>query len=394
MLAFWVNYGSILHIHGAAVYIVPLALQALPAILLVGCMTFNNESPRFLAKVDRWEDATKALCRVRQLPADHEYLRSELKDISDQLEHERMLIGGSSTKDLLKEMFTIPGNRKRVLISIGLMVCQQMTGTNAINYYAPQIFTNIGITGNTNRLFATGIYGVVKMTTCAAFLLFAADSLGRRRSLLWTSIAQGTAMMYIGLYVRISPPIPNEPIPPAGYMALVCIFLFAGFFQWGWGPVCWIYVSEIPTARLRSLNVAIAAATQWLFNFVVARATPNMLVTVGSHGYGYVDLYVFSAATYVIANTLAVPSSSTHLSATLCSSSSGSSSPKPKVSHLRRWTTCLASRSLLSISRRTARLTVALRRLVSMARRSAGKRGARSLLRRFNSCSGIGGKIF
>jgi hypothetical protein len=124
------------------------------------------------------------------------------------------------------------------------------------------------------------------MTTCAAFLLFAADSLGRRRSLLWTSIAQGIAMYYIGIYVRIKPPIEGADLPPAGYMALVCIFLFAAFFQFGWGPVCWIYVSEIPTARLRSLNVAIAAATQWVFNFVVARATPNMLATVGSHGYG------------------------------------------------------------------------------------------------------------
>ena len=54
--------------------------------------------------------------------------------------------------------------------------------------------------------------------------------------------------------------------------------------------MCWIYASEIPTARLRSLNVAIAAATQWLFNFVVARATPNALVTVGKGGYGYVVL--------------------------------------------------------------------------------------------------------
>jgi sugar porter (SP) family MFS transporter len=288
MLAFWVNYGSILHIKGDAVYIVPLALQAMPAVLLVGCMLLNNESPRFLAKADRWEEATKALCRVRNLPATDEYIQGELRDIAEQLEHERMLIGGSTTKDLLREMFTIPGNRKRVLISIGLMICQQMTGTNAINYYAPQIFNNLGITGDSNRLFATGIYGVVKMVTCAAFLIFAADSLGRRRSLLWTSIAQGSAMMYIGLYVRISPPLPNTPLPGAGYMALVCIFLFAGFFQWGWGPVCWIYVSEIPTARLRSLNVAIAAATQWLFNFVVARATPNMLVNVGSYGYGYV----------------------------------------------------------------------------------------------------------
>ncbi|KAK3217563.1 hypothetical protein GRF29_1g3401614 [Pseudopithomyces chartarum] len=291
MLAFWVNYGSILHLKGAATYIVPLAMQALPAVVLVGCMLLNKESPRWLAKADRWEDASRVLARIRNLPATHPYVEAELKDISDQLEHERMLIGGATLKDLLREMFTIPGNRKRALISIGLMICQQMTGTNAINYYAPQIFKNLGLKGTSTNLFATGIYGVVKMVTCAAFLVFAADSLGRRRSLLWTSIAQGCAMLYIGLYVRISPPVAGQEVPPAGYFALVCIFLFAGFFQWGWGPVCWIYVSEIPTARLRSLNVAIAAATQWLFNFVVARATPNMIATVGKAGYGAFMIY-------------------------------------------------------------------------------------------------------
>lgn len=293
-LAFWVNYGSLLHIPGAGVYIVPLAMQAFPAVLLFITMALNKESPRFLAKQDRWEEATRVLARVRNLPASHEYVVAELKDIADQLEHERMLIAGASVKDLLKEMFTIPGNRKRALISIGLMVCQQMTGTNAINYYAPQIFTALGLSGNEVKLFATGIYGIVKMIACLCFLIFAADSLGRRRSLLWTSIAQGLAMFYIGLYMRFDPPDTKAGaggVPAAGYFALVCVFLYAGFFQFGWGPVCWIYVSEIPAARLRSLNVAIAAATQWLFNFVVARATPNMMTTVGFNGYGTFLIY-------------------------------------------------------------------------------------------------------
>ncbi|KAH6852018.1 hypothetical protein AA0119_g12775 [Alternaria tenuissima] len=286
-LAFWVNYGSLMHLSGGAqVYIVPLALQALPAVLLVGCMALNKESPRFLAKQDKWEEATTVLARMRNLPSSHAYVQDEIKDIADQLEHERMLVAGASVKDLLKEMFTIPGNRKRALISIGLMICQQMTGTNAINYYAPQIFAALGLKGNAVKLFATGIYGIVKMVGCFAFLIFAADSLGRRRSLLWTSIAQGLAMFYIGIYMRVDPPVLNEPVPGAGYFALVCVFLFALFFQFGWGPVCWIYVSEIPAARLRSLNVAIAAATQWLFNFVVARATPNMMATMGQGGYG------------------------------------------------------------------------------------------------------------
>jgi hypothetical protein len=144
----------------------------------------------------------------------------------------------------------------------------------------------LGIKGKATNLSATGVYGIVKMVSCGVFLIFVADSLGRRRSLLWTSIAQGMAMLYIGLYVRIAPPVEGAPVIPAGYVALVCIFLFASFFQFGWGPVCWIYVSEIPSARLRSLNVAFGAATQWLFNFVVARAVPVMLTTVGANGYG------------------------------------------------------------------------------------------------------------
>jgi hypothetical protein len=105
------------------------------------------------------------------------------------------------------------------------------------NYYAPQIFKNLGLSGTSVGLFATGIYGVIKMLMCGLFLIFAADSLGRRKSLLWTSIAMGLSMMYVGLFVRITPPQKDEPVTGPGYVALVCVYLFASFFQWGWGPV-------------------------------------------------------------------------------------------------------------------------------------------------------------
>ncbi|KAM7215415.1 General substrate transporter [Rhypophila decipiens] len=286
MIAFWINYAVSLHFHGKSMYIFPLAIQALPAVLLCLCMLLCHESPRWLARADRWEDTKRILAQIRNLPPDHPYIEDEFQEIVDQLENERRLVGDATFWNLQKEMWTVPGNRKRALISITLMVCQQMTGTNAINTYAPTIFKNLGLTGTSTPLFSTGIYGIVKVLSCICFLLFMADSLGRRRSLLWTSIAQGLVMFYIGLYVRIAPPIEGEAVPPAGYFALVCIFLFAAFFQFGWGPACWILASEIPTARLRSLNVALAAATQWLFNFVVARSVPEMLVTVGAHGYG------------------------------------------------------------------------------------------------------------
>ena len=70
------------------------------------------------------------------------------------------------------------------------------------------------------------------------------------------------------------------------------------------GPVCWIYVSEIPTARLRGLNVSLAAATQWLFNLVIARSTPVMLQTVGSHGYGTYFIFACRWPAYKVTDGL------------------------------------------------------------------------------------------
>ncbi|KLU85935.1 MFS quinate transporter [Magnaporthiopsis poae ATCC 64411] len=288
MIAFWVNYGmSINHQGTRAMYILPLAIQGLPALLLLFSMLLCNESPRWLARKDRWDEAKDVLCHARNLPVEHAYIQEELQEIADALEHERRLIGDASWLRLNKEIWTHSIHRKRAIISITLMICQQMTGTNAINTYAPLIFGNLGITGLQGQLLGTGVYGIVKVLSCVAFLLFMADSLGRRRSLLWTSIAQGLAMFYIGIYVRVLPPKEGDVVPPAGYFALVCIFLFAAFFQFGWGPVCWILASEIPSARFRSINVMYAAATQWLFNFVVARSVPEMLITIGGKtGYG------------------------------------------------------------------------------------------------------------
>ncbi|KAI3324667.1 MFS sugar transporter-like protein [Xylariaceae sp. AK1471] len=291
LIAFWTNFGASLHLKGATQYVVPLAVQGLPALFLFSLMLICNESPRYLARKDKWEEAKRVLKRLRQLPDDHPYLQEEFQEIADQLESERRLMGDANFWSLQKEMWTVKTNRHRAILSILLMVFQQLTGTNAINVYAPTIFQNLGIMGTSNSLLGTGVYGIVKVVSCSIFLLFMADSLGRRRSLLVSAMGQSFCMFYIGIYVRVAPPKMGDPVPVAGYFALAFIFVFAAFFQFGWGPACWILVSEIPTARLRPLNVALAAATQWLFNFVVARTLPVMLNTLGEGGYGTYFIY-------------------------------------------------------------------------------------------------------
>lgn len=128
-LAYWINYGCIQHIHGAARYAIPLAIQGLPALLLMISMWLCDESPRHLAKQDKWEDAMRVLSKIRALPPDHPYVANEFNDIKLAIEEENAILDGASWKSLQKEMWLIPANRNRVLMSIALMIFQQMTGT-------------------------------------------------------------------------------------------------------------------------------------------------------------------------------------------------------------------------------------------------------------------------
>lgn len=67
-----------------------------------------------------------------RLPATSEYVSTEIQEMADQLENERRLTGDASNINLIKEMLFVPSNRKRALLSIALMICQQMTGVNSI----------------------------------------------------------------------------------------------------------------------------------------------------------------------------------------------------------------------------------------------------------------------
>ncbi|WQF77152.1 Putative major facilitator, sugar transporter, major facilitator superfamily [Colletotrichum destructivum] len=291
-LSYWINFACQQHVRGTARYMIPLVIQGIPPLLLMISMFLCNESPRHLAKQDKWEEALNVLSGIRALPPDHPYVAAEFAEIRAAIEEENAILNGATWMSLQREMWLVPSNRKRAIISILLMFFQQMTGTNAINYYAPQIFASLGVRGTQNELFATGIYGLVKLIAVAVFLVFVADSLGRRKSLLWTGIGQGSTMLYIGIFIAVARPQDSEDaqVTAAGYIALICVFLFACMFQFGWGPCCWIYVSEIATTRLRATNVSFAAATQWLFNFVISRSVPPMLETLGTGGYG---TYIF-----------------------------------------------------------------------------------------------------
>lgn len=298
MLGFWIAYAMDRTISSEtkAQWIVPLGLQLLPGVLLFGGIMLCPESPRWLARKDRWEEAQKVLVEIRTLSADHEYIQAELADIRAQVE-ERSKLRMSKTH-MAKKLFEA-GTRNRMAIGLLLMACQNLTGVNVITYYSPRIFETLGITGTSTKLFATGFYGVAKTLGMVLFSLYLVEKVGRRNGLIYGAFVGSLPMWYIGAYVMRADPASaaargEVARSGAGYFAIVCVYLYGFIYCATWQGITWVYCSEIFPLDIRMLCVAITTADQWLWSFIISRTTPYM---ISSLGYG---LYMVFGALMVI----------------------------------------------------------------------------------------------
>ncbi|KAH0613685.1 uncharacterized protein H6S33_005571 [Morchella sextelata] len=292
---FWVNYGT-LPLSGSNQWRIPLAIQVVPGGLLFLACFIIPESPRFLIRKERFEEAGKVLGRIRNLPLEHEYLRREFLSIKNQAAMEK--IEGTEANANGKGLSRIfgPGDLKRLGVGILMMVAQQCTGVNAMNYYSPSIFKSIGFGGTNVTLFATGIYAIVKSIATLLSLMFFIDRTGRRKLLFIGAGGASLSMWYIGAYIIAAKVDPDHPQNrnAAAWIGIVMVYIYAMFFSIAWNAIPWIYCSEIFPGRIRALCVSVTTATQWLGQFVIARATPYMISNIGG------GTYMFFASCMVV----------------------------------------------------------------------------------------------
>ncbi|CEJ93286.1 Putative Quinate permease [[Torrubiella] hemipterigena] len=298
MLGFWINYTSDRTISKSlpAQWIMPLGLQLVPGALLCFGMLFCPESPRWLARQDRWEEAKKVLIDLRRLPGDSEYILDELSEIRQQVEERAA--NRMKFSDMFKRLFQ-RGVRNRISIGLLLMACQNLTGVNIITYYSPRIFETLGITGTTTKLFATGFYGIAKTLGMIVFSVWLVEKVGRRNGLIWGAFIGSLPMWYIGGYVMKADPTRNAAAGNIdqngwGYLAMVCVYLYGFIYCATWQGITWVYCSEIFPIDIRMLCTAITTADQWFWSFLVSRTTPYMITSLG---YG---TYMFFGALMVI----------------------------------------------------------------------------------------------
>lgn len=137
LVGFWINYGVDQHMpSNHEQWIVPFAVQLIPAGMMICGIFFIKESPRWLFSRGKREKAIQNLCWLRQLPADHIYLQEEVHDIETALEIQRSTVGLGFWQPF-HAVFTKKKVLYRFLLGGSLFMWQNATGINAINYYSP-----------------------------------------------------------------------------------------------------------------------------------------------------------------------------------------------------------------------------------------------------------------
>ena len=277
MVAYWVTYAvSVDQPSVTKQWQIPLGLQLLPSSLLFIGMCTVKESARWLAMQGRTEAARESLKWVRG-GDETEELQTEFDEILAGIEEEARIKEDFSPRELL-----LPANRYRIFIAITIQLCAQLTGNTSLAYYAAQIFSAVG--AGDSSMFLTGFFGVVKVVGVLIFQLFVLDRIGRRTPFMAGAAAMGTFMLIIACIVATHEPsatAAQQGATAAGIAAVTMIYAEAFSFNMSWGPLPWLYLGEIFSSRTREIGVAVGAASQWLFNFVMSQMTPHAIANIG-----------------------------------------------------------------------------------------------------------------
>ncbi|KAL5504781.1 hypothetical protein ACEPAH_7444 [Sanghuangporus vaninii] len=279
MISYFVNFGISQHgISGPLVWQIPFGIQLIPTGIMVVGLLFVKESPRWLAYCGKTQEALESLAYLRKENITSQSVQEEMAEIEAAIDEEREVLNEKGAK----EIFFGKGNLSRFVFAFFLQFFQQWTGQNSVNYFAPQMFEAIGYHGATQSLFASGIYGIIKVVTVIIFTFFLVELFGRKTYLAISSVGSGVLFFTIGAILKTHPPDATASGPSAASKAMAALlYIFVVFYSIGWGPVPWIMSPEIFSTHTRHYGLAVSSGSQWLWNFTVTRISPLLIASLG-----------------------------------------------------------------------------------------------------------------
>ena len=231
-----------------------LGSETLPALLFFLLIFWVPESPRWLMTRQREDEALAILERVNG----EDKARVVQGEISQSLNKVR----AGRLRDLFK-----PGLRKALLVGVMLAVFQQITGINAIIYYAPDILKSVGF-GTESALAQTFLIGIINtlFTFVAIWLI---DKAGRRTLLLVGVSSMIVCLLGAGtaFYLELT----------SGPWLLIFILGFIASFACSLGPIPWLMISEIFPTESRGQAMSFSIVTLWLAVVAITQFTPMLL---------------------------------------------------------------------------------------------------------------------
>lgn len=255
---------------------VMLGVSAVPAVLLFFVMVPMPDSPRWFVKVGRRQDAIAALEKVRP----------EVDATAEVDEIERAAKEDEANTATWGEVFA-KKLRKPLMIGIGLAVFQQITGINAIIYYANKIFAQAGFATPADQAAAT-TWAIGGVNVLATFIAVAyVDRFGRRPLLLAGLVGMASALVTVGISFHFMDNADTSGAgaggpTTAGIITLVALVVFIASFAFSLGPVVWTVINEIFPNRVRGRAVAVATAVNWGSAWLVSQFFLTLIDSIGN----------------------------------------------------------------------------------------------------------------
>ena len=264
-------------------------LGVVPAIVLLLGMLVLPESPRWLVVKERQKEAVAVLERVRGTHAAAEAEVAEIQTVTQNQE-----VG--TWKDLFK-----PWIRPAVVVGASISMFSQITGNNALIYYAPTILTKAGFSDKV-AVLATGgsTILVVIMTVFGSFLV---DRIGRRNYLLWMIPGSIVALAVMGYLFQGAGPTTDV----SRWAVVACLAAYLMLNCGGFGVCIWLINSEVYPLFVRGKGASLGAFSHWFFDLIVTLTTLSLVTWLGAAHtfwlYAVISLFALVFIYYLVPET-------------------------------------------------------------------------------------------